>query len=348
MPAEKTLLAHLAPKMDGRIEDTAVEAFGYILSNSPASMRAMTEMLQSAAAGISPVTRVRTQVVGEDASRPDLVGLDELGQERLLVEAKFWAGLTDNQPNGYLERLPSSGVSALLFIAPEARVESLWTELTRLVEEVGTGLTDGREVSAMRTARVSGDERWLMLTTWSSLLGRMWVSASGAGEASVEMDIRQLQGLVESMDGEAFLPLRSEELGPDIPRRMLSLGRLVDDVTERGFRSGWIDTDGLGATSQWSEYGRNLRLFGIRLWFGVDLNQRAQVRETPLWLWSYEYEDTARFADIQREMDVPVGEDYIPLFLPIGLEYEAVVSSLESRLQEIGRAINPEFKPTGG
>ena len=90
-----------------------------------------------------------------------------------------------------------------------------------------------------------------------------------------------------------------------------------------------------------------MRLFGITVWFGMDLNQWAQVRETPLWLWSYEYADTARFADIQREMDIPVGVDYIPLFLPIGVEYEAVVSRLESRLQEIGRAINPEFKPAG-
>jgi hypothetical protein len=28
-----------------------------------------------------------------------------MGDERLFIENKFWAGLTENQPAGYLERL---------------------------------------------------------------------------------------------------------------------------------------------------------------------------------------------------------------------------------------------------
>ena len=47
----------------------------------------------------------RTQVTGDDATRPDLVGKDQAGREVLLIEAKFWAGLTENQPVSYLERL---------------------------------------------------------------------------------------------------------------------------------------------------------------------------------------------------------------------------------------------------
>ena len=53
-------------------------------------------------------------------------------------------------------------------------------------------------------------------------------------------------------------------------------------------------------------------------------------------------------AEIQRELAMPVGADYIPLFLPIGVEYEMVVSMLISRLEEIGRAINPEFELARG
>ena len=143
MPAEKTLLAHLVQKMDRRTEDIAVEALGYILFSSPAAMRALNEMIQAAVAGIAPVIRVQTQVVGGDASRPDLVGFDEGRQERLIVEAKFWAGLTENQPNGYLKRLPSSGTSALLFIAPEAHLESLWTELTKAGRGDRSGINRG-------------------------------------------------------------------------------------------------------------------------------------------------------------------------------------------------------------
>lgn len=46
--------------------------------------------------------------------------------ERLLVELKFWAGLTDNQPVAYLKKLPTDCHSALLEVAPARRIESLW------------------------------------------------------------------------------------------------------------------------------------------------------------------------------------------------------------------------------
>ena len=40
------------------------------------------------------------------------------------MEAKFWAGLTENQPNACLARLPLDERSAvLLFVAPEATTQ---------------------------------------------------------------------------------------------------------------------------------------------------------------------------------------------------------------------------------
>ena len=67
---------------------------------------------------------------------PDLAVFGHDGQERILLEAKFWAGLTENQPGTYLARLPDDGAtSVLLFVAPEARLESIWTELRRRTED---------------------------------------------------------------------------------------------------------------------------------------------------------------------------------------------------------------------
>ncbi|MYA41649.1 MAG: hypothetical protein F4Z31_07855 [Gemmatimonadetes bacterium] len=78
---------------------------------------------------------MRTQATGEDGGRPDLVGFDEHGAERLLIEAEFWAGLTENQTLSYLRRLASDGGApgALLFVEPAARLQPLWNELFRLV-----------------------------------------------------------------------------------------------------------------------------------------------------------------------------------------------------------------------
>ncbi len=64
-------------------------------------------------------------------SIPDLTITDQDGQIRVLVENKFWAGLTDSQPIKYLERLPEDLHSALLFIVPKARMTTVWYELIK-------------------------------------------------------------------------------------------------------------------------------------------------------------------------------------------------------------------------
>ena len=73
-----------------------------------------------------------------------------------------------------------------------------------------------------------------MLTTWAALLDRMETRASKAGETATEADIKQLRGLTDQMDVEAFRPWRSEDLGPEFAKRMLNLITLVDDATNRG------------------------------------------------------------------------------------------------------------------
>ncbi|MDE0393255.1 MAG: hypothetical protein OYK82_00605 [Gammaproteobacteria bacterium] len=79
-----------------------------------------------------------TQANGEDGARRDLVGFDERGAERWLIEARFWAGLTENQTLSYLRRSASDGGDscALLFVAPAVRRAPLWHELFRLVGAV--------------------------------------------------------------------------------------------------------------------------------------------------------------------------------------------------------------------
>ena len=80
------------------------------------------------------IAQVRTEVRGADGARVDLVGFDDKGSERLLVELKFWAELTDKQPGAYLERLPA-GAAVLLFVVPGTRVEYLWPEVLRRADE---------------------------------------------------------------------------------------------------------------------------------------------------------------------------------------------------------------------
>ena len=337
MPTESTLLAHLTPRLTDRVEDMAVEALGYILSKSLASRSALNRVLKSVATELNPVTRVQTQVSDNNLARPDLVGFDEQGKERVLIEAKFWAGLTDNQPTGYLDRLPSDGPSVLLFVAPETRRDTLWGELRR---RLNANLIDVSEGDGLWSGKVGDSSRHLALTSWRSLLGQMANQSSGSGESSAQIDIRQLQGLTERMDEEAFLPMQAAELAPAFPRRMLGLNRLVDDATQRGVRGKWITTGGLQVTSRPTGYGRYMRLGGATVWFGVSFELWAGGFDTPLWLdFRGIASGTVKIEQLRRSLGLSHGEEHVPIRLPVGVEYESVLYAVVDELQRIGREI---------
>ena len=204
-PAGDTLLAHLAwklPALSSHQEDIAVEALEYILKSDPAR-RALEGLVRHGGADIGPIARMETQVVGEDKARPDLVGVDGKGRECLLIEAKFWAGLTENQPNAYLER----AANALLFIAPASRIEPLWAELRR--RSGANGLSSSVDSSRLKSAIADGAKH-LMLASWDHLLDLM-----ESADDLRRVEIQQLRGLAERADDEnGFPPLRSDEFSP--------------------------------------------------------------------------------------------------------------------------------------
>lgn len=349
MAADSTLLAYLVPRVTHSTENTAIEALGYILSRSAACRGALLDVLRSGGSEIDSIARVETEVSDEKGGRPDLAGFDEDGRERLLIEVKFWAGLQPGQPNAYLKRLIKSdatGPSALLFVAPAARLETLWDEVRRRAEAGEVRLS---ETSDLKSAVLSGGECRLMLISWAALLGRMAAGAGEAGESGVESDIRQLRGLAARMDEEAFLPIQSDEFGPEFPRRMLGLRRLIDDATHRGRNAGWINTEGLMVTPQSYGYGRYLRLYRAGAWFGVNLKLWARHGDTPLWLSFYESEGKGKDTEvslgvIRRELELPVDASDYPIHLRVGVEYDAVLDDVVAQLKEIGCKINPKFE----
>ena len=207
-----------------------------------------------------------------------------------------------------------------------------------------------------------------MLTSWTDLLGRMAARSSAAGDSAAELDIRQLRGLAARMDEEAFLPLRSDELGPESPRRMRGLRRLIDDATEGGREAGWVSTKGLNVTSQLHGYGRHLRLCGASAWFGINVDLWAHCGDNPLWLHFYAAKNASAVGldEIRRALQLPHGvgrvavdlssgvtydvghvTDWsisVAVDLPLRVEYDAVLDAVVAQLEEIGRTINPRFE----
>ncbi len=336
-----SLLAHLAWKLTNQTETLATEALGYILSQSSAARQALQEAIRTGGVDVGPLAQANTEVIGKKNERIDLAALDEQGLERVLIEVKFWAGLTDNQPNTYLERLPEDGAPAvLLFVAPEARLETLWPEVLRRAD-TKFNLHEDAASRGIKSAVVDNSERRLMLTSWRTLLGSMTSRASVDGDSSAERDILQLNALCEREDTEAFLPLRSEEFGPAFPRRMLNLQKLVDDATARGRKEGFIDNQGLRVTPQSYGYGTWIRLGSkdtswAMAWFGVDYRAWARDEETPLWLNFIDSSDMP-LADITERLG---GYQRCYLTLPTGVEYDAVLDSVVDELREFAEEIS--------
>lgn len=329
-----SLLAHVAWKFTGQTETLATEALGYILSRSVAAREALREMLRDGSADVGALTRVATEVIGEQDERLDLVASDAQGSERVLIEVKFWAGLTDNQPHTYLKRLPRDGdPTVLLFVAPEQRLVTIWVEIRRRAKEAGWDLGTDTGTEGLRRVTVGGGPRRLMLTSWRTLLAVMRSRANAARDSSAVRDIQQLEALCERQDSDAFLPLRSEELAPSFPRRMGNMDTLVTDATARASERGFVNTGRLRWTPRAHGNGRYL-LIGkegawFEAWFGVHYKLWIQQKETPLWL---------VFSD--EAVKQKLGSQNLGLTLPVGVEYGEVRDSVVEELQKIADTLS--------
>lgn len=71
------------------------------------------------AGGLDPErSGVRVPRLERGLVNPRLVGFEADRRRVLIVEAKFWAGLTENQPVAYLGQLPQAAPGKPLFVAP--------------------------------------------------------------------------------------------------------------------------------------------------------------------------------------------------------------------------------------
>ncbi len=180
------LLSHIVSRWSNRTEDIAVDALGFILSRSRAARNALQGVVEALAPSVGELTSARTQVSSSDGARPDLVVYGSEDRERVIVEAKFWAGLTDNQPESYLARLPDDGeTSVLLFVAPEARLETLWIELRRRTRH-DAGVADRSEVGGVKCMPIDSGQRYLVLSSWRMVLDRMLTSAVASASFKFE------------------------------------------------------------------------------------------------------------------------------------------------------------------
>ena len=281
---------------------------------------------------------------GDGRARPDLTGRDDQGRNVVLIEAKFWAGLTDNQPNTYIGMLADDVPSTLCFLIPQERMTSLWPEVCSRASDTGFSVSiehDGEYKSARLDRK-----KHLLMSTWATALTAIETAATSSGETLTLSDVSQLRGLCEEQEAEGFLPIRPGEFGPEAPRRILGLMNVIDQVINGLAQSGSISLSGLRATPLRNGYRRYFDAMPKILpsQFGLEYNLDLwRQYEHPVWLRGHRaYGSLARqeFEDYERAVPTRLiredsGDIFFRINLPIGAEIDEVVRNITLQIQEI-------------
>ena len=247
-----SLLAQLYPYFKGSQEDVATASLQYLLSENEIFNEAFTrlifEKLQLESFG---KYQYRCQVSGksEEKERPDMSGYNELGDEKVLCESKFYASLTSNQPNTYLKRLIEEKGSGLIFICPKLRLSSLWTEM---IERAKSEFSI-KEISE-KCVDVYGVR--MSIITWTEILDNL--SDVALNNNVDQMDLKQLKGYCEKLDSEAFIPFDETDFSIENAVKMERHVWLLDEVVTalKKEKVLYISTAHLNATPQRTGYSR--------------------------------------------------------------------------------------------
>ena len=218
MPDSESLMAHMTPWFYQPVEDRGTDALAFILSRSSACRGVLDSIVNEWEARPNQIAEIRTQVVEDSQSRPDMVGFDGQGKKRLVVEVKFWAPMQPNQACRYFKRLDERGRGLLLFICPESRATQLWREICGQLDSckcIGK-LEPVTESEDRHHARIGDSNKRVMLVSWEMLLDRL---AAAAQDFGVRSDIHQLRGFVQRENAKAYVPLHPDMKAPDFIAR---------------------------------------------------------------------------------------------------------------------------------
>ena len=341
-----SVLAHL---VTSRGEPGVTQALAYILNQQPGVVQALVNLLDAANIKFDPRHRVESER-GDDGERipgrPDMKICDSGGQLRVLVENKFWAGLTNSQPVDYLKMLPEAKdlSSGLLFIVPKQRVEMIWNELKTRCHKAGLDLgQDSPKGAPVRWVTVG--TKTMLVTNWQNVLNTLDGAANGE---DIWCDLLQFRQLVKTLENlQAFPALRSDEVtNAEAAQRMINYIELINyiceglaeaDIAYRGNAGSSFNDQAFYCALKWpNPKGRTVG------WLALPFSVwRTSGGITPLWLWmAPDYCLPNRFDELENLFEgVHVwdrrGDKFIPIRLKLGVERERVVEDAVEQIQHI-------------
>ena len=270
-----SLLGQFFSRIKSSQEDIASKGLVYILNSSEFARKILKNYIfDRTEINIGEVNYL-TQSIGSKLERPDISGIDVDGKERIIMEAKFWASLTKNQPIEYLNRLNENSI--LLFICPKLREVALLNELKYRLEN------NKLSIKIYENGIQVDNNKSIIITNWTFLLNHLKNTLNDNNEKLLVSDVDQLIGFCEIIDNSSFLPINETDLSPSIAKRINSYYDLCDKILDKLSTIYNVDTSGLRATAFRNGYTRYFNINNNGMGFVLNMKFWEKYYDTPFW-----------------------------------------------------------------
>ncbi|MFT5043619.1 MAG: hypothetical protein ACI8UP_000582 [Porticoccaceae bacterium] len=312
-----SLLAHIASNFISEYENVANSSVAYLLNEYSAAQDALKSVL-----GLTEVpTYYITELSSSSNGRPDITGLHNDGSKAVIIEGKFWANLTENQPANYLKELDDSG--KLLFLAPEKRLISLILEVEK---------------------RLGGEDRNVVVCSWIKFLGLVEIENNKNHDNHLASDLIQIKELCQKMDSEGMPPLSLSDLDPMNGRITSQFADVIGDCNP--ILREWEHSDFKGLQTTSSKYGHGFyfRAYQFGCYLSFD-SYRWFIRDihSPVWLKviEHEFKTTEQIKQALNDFD-PInsyGEEY-GIQLQTGMDKAQLVENIVNQTKMVLEHLN--------
>jgi hypothetical protein len=279
-----TLLSAIIGKFTNQIENVATESLAHILQSSKSVENEFSKFLSKSGFDGEelPLTfTLETQYSdANDHSIPDLC-LSFTDGRTILIEVKFWAKLTENQPTTYLKKLDARKGDALFFLVPSKRISFLKRELLhKLSNELN--LNDPIQFED-DIVRVQGYAP-IVLLSWEDLVNYLKARINDSDTIGLN-NLRQLNGLIDTMLNFDFIPYEYGDMDFSTYQKQMQLIDLIDECVN--MNASIFETKKLSYGGGKKSYQRWFEIYGYYT-AGLELNEKYWRKHgQPIWFVLY-------------------------------------------------------------
>ncbi len=320
---KSSILAHIASDFISEYENVANSSIAYLLNNYDAARNALKILINNENIPHYFITELAT----DNHGRPDVTGLDQDGNKIIIVEGKFWASLTENQPCGYLEEITDDG--CVLFLAPDKRIHSLKIEIAKRIKECN-------------------DNGNVQIHSWTEFLDLIDQENIKNFNESLASDLHQIKELCKKMDVEGMPPLSASDLDPMNGRLLSNFSDLIDECNFALRKWEHTDFKNLKTTPQKYGYGFYFRCFRFGCFLGFDAKKWfLRNNQTPIWLSIYEenWKKSLQISHYLSDFDPANSFDNeYGIILNTGMDKEQLVTHIVDKVKEVLIALESKMQ----